>query len=121
MLLTCGFCLRLKSRYRAVQLLGQGGFGGTFLAINEGTAEVAEAIGCSGEKELGHSLSSQTAFPTLCVIKPFLLLQTTAVKRETAIAQSEYSTGREKSGQSLLSIGAGLSSGITRGLAALLD
>jgi formylglycine-generating enzyme required for sulfatase activity len=33
--MACGSSLRLKDRYRAVQLLGQGGFGKTFKAIDE--------------------------------------------------------------------------------------
>ena len=31
----CGTKLLLKERYRAIKLLGQGGFGRTFLAVNE--------------------------------------------------------------------------------------
>ncbi len=33
--MVCGSSLRLKDRYRAIQLLGQGGFGKTFKAIDE--------------------------------------------------------------------------------------
>ncbi|MBL1178128.1 4-Cys prefix domain-containing protein [Pantanalinema sp. GBBB05] len=32
---SCGAALRLHHRYRAMQLLGQGGFGRTFRAIDE--------------------------------------------------------------------------------------
>ncbi|KAM3113516.1 protein kinase domain-containing protein [Phormidesmis sp. 146-33] len=35
----CGFELRLNDRYRAVRLIGQGGFGRTFLAIDESQSE----------------------------------------------------------------------------------
>ncbi|CAD5982637.1 Serine/threonine-protein kinase B [Planktothrix tepida] len=33
--LSCGTPLRLKDRYRAIDIIGQGGFGKTFLAIDE--------------------------------------------------------------------------------------
>lgn len=32
---TCGFALRLKNRYRAIQMIGRGGFGRTLLAVDE--------------------------------------------------------------------------------------
>ncbi|MBD2312407.1 protein kinase [Desertifilum sp. FACHB-1129] len=32
---TCGWRLQLKDRYRAIQLIGQGGFGRTYLAVDE--------------------------------------------------------------------------------------
>lgn len=37
--LSCGSLLVLKDRYRPMQLIGQGGFGKTFLAVNEGTPD----------------------------------------------------------------------------------
>ncbi|MEX0271873.1 protein kinase [Leptolyngbyaceae cyanobacterium UHCC 1019] len=32
---TCGFALRLKNRYRAIKVIGRGGFGRTLLAVDE--------------------------------------------------------------------------------------
>jgi serine/threonine protein kinase len=58
----CGAKLRLKERYRALQLLGQGGFGKTFQAIDE----------------------SQPRQP-LCVIKQFACQQVDERTREMAL------------------------------------
>jgi hypothetical protein len=33
--LTCGNKLRLKDRYQAIDIIGQGGFGKTFLAVDD--------------------------------------------------------------------------------------
>lgn len=42
--LSCGSLLTLKDRYRPMQLIGQGGFGKTFLAIDEGTADKVRCV-----------------------------------------------------------------------------
>ncbi|XGV99205.1 MAG: protein kinase [Leptolyngbya sp. BL-A-14] len=101
----CGAFLLLKSRYRAIALLGQGGFGRTFLAIDEKTegrgqkaeggeseAGGAEEAGEAGEQE-GDQLSAQTlerkslsSEPTLCVIKQFFPRPSIFTEREAAIA-----------------------------------
>ena len=94
----CGSSLRLRHRYRSIGLIGQGGFGRTFLAMDEGQraegrgqrAEGAGEVGDAGEAgvaELRASLKSQTVSQTsLCVIKQFLPLQTAAIESATAIA-----------------------------------
>lgn len=42
--LSCGSLLRLKNRFRPMQLIGQGGFGKTFLAIDEGTSDRVRCV-----------------------------------------------------------------------------
>ncbi|XWK89920.1 MAG: serine/threonine-protein kinase [Phormidium sp.] len=42
--LSCGSRLILKDRYRPMQLIGQGGFGKTFLAIDEGTSDKVRCV-----------------------------------------------------------------------------
>ncbi|MFB2878825.1 protein kinase domain-containing protein [Floridanema aerugineum] len=42
--LSCGSLLTLKDRYRPMQLIGKGGFGKTFLAIDEGTADKVRCV-----------------------------------------------------------------------------
>ncbi|HBB35297.1 MAG TPA: serine/threonine protein kinase [Cyanobacteria bacterium UBA8803] len=54
----CGFNLRLKDRYLALELIGQGGFGRTFLALDEGKSP---AIPCVIKQLLPQGL----ALPTL--------------------------------------------------------
>jgi len=59
----CGSSLRLQHRYCAIALIGQGGFGRTFLAIDGGGVGSGEwgvgAAGGAGEQE-DHPLGSQT-------------------------------------------------------------
>ena len=42
--LSCGSLLILKNRYRPIQLIGQGGFGKTFLSIDEGTPDKVRCV-----------------------------------------------------------------------------
>lgn len=42
--LSCGSLLKLKDRYLPMQLIGQGGFGKTFLAIDEGTSDKTRCV-----------------------------------------------------------------------------
>ncbi|OKH38687.1 serine/threonine protein kinase [[Phormidium ambiguum] IAM M-71] len=42
--LSCGALLSLKNRYRPIQLIGQGGFGKTFLALDEGTSNKVRCV-----------------------------------------------------------------------------
>ena len=79
----CGFRLQLHNRYRAIALIGQGGFGRTFLAIDEKEKEKAEGRGqraggvemeTGGAGEAGGDEYGASGF--LCVIKQFLSRQT---------------------------------------------
>jgi serine/threonine protein kinase len=71
----CGAGLRLHHRYQAVQVLGQGGFGRTFLAVD------------LGEPASASVLVSETASETLCVIKQ--LLPQASPERQMAYFQQE--------------------------------
>jgi len=76
---SCGAELLLRGRYQAQRLLGQGGFGRTFLAIDAGRDAVRTAgkdLGRSAGIDLGMVAKSRTiaASPpglALCVIKQF--------------------------------------------------
>ena len=66
----CGSCLVLQNRYRPLRLIGQGGFGRTFLAIEE--AGQQESGIRNREVEIGKQALPDTAAPALCVIKQLL-------------------------------------------------
>ncbi len=72
---TCGVLLRLKGRYRALKPIGQGGFGRTFLAVDEG----------SGDRPPDDPISQHS----LCVIKQFLPQQRLQVSEIAALFQQE--------------------------------
>lgn len=72
---TCGAPLRLKGRYRALKPIGQGGFGRTFLAVDEGNGD-------RPSDEIGSQNS-------LCVIKQFLPQQRLQVSEIAALFQQE--------------------------------
>jgi serine/threonine protein kinase len=42
--LSCGSLLLLKDKYRPIQVIGQGGFGKTFLAVDEGTPDKVRCV-----------------------------------------------------------------------------
>lgn len=72
---TCGALLRLKGRYRALKPIGQGGFGRTFLAVDEG----------SGDRPPDNPVSQRS----LCVIKQFLPQQRLQISEIAALFQQE--------------------------------
>jgi WD40 repeat protein len=67
----CGATLRLGDRYRALKLIGQGGFGRTFLAVDEG-----EHTGQLEEKQANSKIQNPKSkiqnVSALCVIKQLL-------------------------------------------------
>jgi serine/threonine protein kinase/WD40 repeat protein len=72
---TCGALLLLKGRYRALKPIGQGGFGRTFLAVDEGNGDRPP-----DEPVFQHFL---------CVIKQFLPQQRLQVSEIAALFQQE--------------------------------
>lgn len=97
----CGSRLRLQNRYRAVRLIGQGGFGRTFLAIDESSkgeeAEEAEGAGeAEGAEARRSQFDTQTFASKFCVIKQFLPLPTSAAESEIAIALFQQEAQRLK-------------------------
>ncbi len=97
----CGSCLRLQNRYRAIALIGQGGFGRTFLAIDEGEDQRQKA---EGKRQKGEQATEEIqsivdalqspSSNSLCVIKQFFPQQT--VSEPAAIARFQQEAQRLK-------------------------
>ena len=89
----CGFRLQLHNRYRAIALIGQGGFGRTFLAMDkgqraEGRGQKAGDVGGAEEVEEagGECKLENGSLTVLCVIKQFFPQQSAFTEPEAAIA-----------------------------------
>lgn len=89
----CGTSLLLGDRYRTLKLIGQGGFGRTFLAMDEGegvTAELEQPNSIQNLKSSSVAAQGTIQNPkSLCVIKQLLPRSVSDPQRSIALFQQE--------------------------------
>ncbi|MBC7971116.1 MAG: serine/threonine protein kinase [Verrucomicrobia bacterium] len=91
----CGSSLRLQNRYRAIALLGQGGFGRTFLAIDENDQLQTVQRETEGAQSVSDNLQAQGS-DSLCVLKQLFPQPSALTDTAAAIALFQQEAQRLK-------------------------